>query len=370
MVPLKKLQQRVRKLLTTVLVRFTSLEEIFNHKLKKLHPVAPETIATPEVKQMPSFHFVAKDLWGDTYTTPDIYTVTLNGVLYCPTQHEVLLTKSRKIILESCLFASRAKESGEFYLEDLYRTEVEKILGYCSLFRNRRSWAHTLIHNIPRCYLLNQSEYANFEQIKLLYSGELTDNEKFFVPKLVPSNVVMTSVPRGRLYHIEKLIFPSFLSSAGSGYLPSQFIEKFRAEFLPQRPPRKDKRIFISRAKYATSSKRHIINEEELFNELQKVGFQRCMPEDMTILAQIELFYDAETVVGAHGAGLSNVLFSQNINVLELYPMKDKMRPFFYYLSKSLGHHHYCWYGNSTKFFDNFGVDVQSLLKLLFSFLH
>lgn len=365
-----KIQQLLNDVPSGLLVKFTTLNDLYGSNLKKLYPIAPETVATPDVMQLPPFRPVWEKIRGETYSTPEIYTALLENVLYWGAQQEILLSESRQVIAESCMHACLPNERFHLDYGDLRRVKTpEKISGYCSLFRNRRTWAHTLIHNIPRCYLLNQPEYAELGEIKLLCSGSISASEQFFIKKLVPPNVTITPVSKGQLYHIEKLIFPSFLSPPSSGYLPSDYLEKFRAEFLPKRPSKKNRRIYISRAKSAGTTKgRHILNEAELFEKLSHLGFEKCTPEDLSIAEQIELFYDAEIVVGAHGAALTNLLFSEKTKVLELYPMSKELRPFFYYLSKSLGHTHRFWYGNSSEFFANFTVNIPEVLELVNSF--
>lgn len=361
----------INQLLNRNLVRFITLEDLYGDNLKKQQFLEPEIIATPELKQLPSLRTeivpLGKELQTENYTTSDVYTTVVDKVLYCP-EFEVILTPNRKIISESCLFANLAtRQKPSLSWTKVFGIKVEKISGYCSVFRNRRRFAHTLIHNIPRCYLLNQSEYeySSINEIKLLCSERLTDVENFFIPKLIPSNVRITPVPYGRLYYIEKLIFCSFLCPPLAGYLPSQYLERFRAEFLPRRSSRKNRRIFISREK---AHVRHILNEEELFGRLSRFGFEKYFPEDMPVSEQIELFYDAQIVVGTHGAALSNIIFSDKITVLELNPT-NALTPFFYYLSKSLGHSHYFWFGNEAKFHINYRVNVQKVMEVLSSVL-
>lgn len=49
----------------------------------------------------------------------------------------------------------------------------------------------------------------------------------------------------------------------------------------------------------------------------------------MTIREQMDLFYDAEIVVGAHGAGLTNIIYSDKINVIEIFGTKFIWAPNF-----------------------------------------
>ena len=84
----------------------------------------------------------------------------------------------------------------------------------------------------------------------------------------------------------------------------------------------------------------------------------------MNIEEQIELFYDAEFVVAPHGAGLSNIMFSRGIKVLELFPTPQVL-PHYFYLSKSLGHEYKYWCGNKMFKDSNFRVNISEIMKLV-----
>ena len=78
----------------------------------------------------------------------------------------------------------------------------------------------------------------------------------------------------------------------------------------------KELRVFISRRK---RGKREITNDDAVFEVLQPLGFKRYDLERMSVSEQIKLFYNAECVVGPHGAGLVNIAFCrQGTKVIEI----------------------------------------------------
>jgi capsular polysaccharide biosynthesis protein len=152
-----------------------------------------------------------------------------------------------------------------------------------------------------------------------------------------------------------------------SAFIPSTYRQKIYDVFLPQRARVKNKIIFISRAE--SYNQRHVTNELELIKVLEKFGFQKYILEKMSLPEQTELFYDADAVVAPHGAGLSNIIFSENIKVIELFPYPFVI-PYFYYLAKSMGHTYQYWCGNyqykdAQGWNDNFFVDVPELQQIL-----
>lgn len=78
----------------------------------------------------------------------------------------------------------------------------------------------------------------------------------------------------------------------------------------------KELRVFISRRK---RGKREITNDDAVFEVLQPLGFKRYDLETMSVSEQVKLFYNAECVVGPHGAGLVNIAFCrQGTKVIEI----------------------------------------------------
>lgn len=67
------------------------------------------------------------------------------------------------------------------------------------------------------------------------------------------------------------------------------------------------RRIYISRAKAA---RRRIVNENEIVPIILKYGFEIVYLEEMSFREQVKLFSQSLAIVGLHGAGLSNILFS------------------------------------------------------------
>ena len=117
------------------------------------------------------------------------------------------------------------------------------------------------------------------------------------------------------VWRFEKLLVPD---SATTGTLchPMQLchpdlIGWWRSR-LPVRKPRR--KFYIPR-----TNKRVVQNETELVNLLD--GFEVFDPGRHSFEEQIEAFSEAEAVVGAHGAGLTNLLFApEGCRVLELFP--------------------------------------------------
>jgi hypothetical protein len=80
----------------------------------------------------------------------------------------------------------------------------------------------------------------------------------------------------------------------------------------------------------------------------------------------IKLFTNAKLIIGAHGAGISNIIFAPpNCTIIEVYP-EDWIRHVFMCISKQLGFNHYLLSSQNTR---NFKVDIDEILQLVFKIL-
>ena len=140
-----------------------------------------------------------------------------------------------------------------------------------------------------------------------------------------------------------------------------QFLKAVKDKNLPQDTP---KRLYISRAK---AKRRRIVNEDETLKIISKYGFTRVFLENISLSTQINLFKNAEIVIGPHGAGFTNLIFANNnLKIVELFhPSYDNNC--FFILASILEMKHYHLYG---KDYDSKGkidmtVDTDELEKML-----
>ena len=65
--------------------------------------------------------------------------------------------------------------------------------------------------------------------------------------------------------------------------------------------------------------RRRITNEDEVSAFMESRGIVPIDMEGMPIVNQIQLFKQARLIVGSHGAGLTNLIFSDRTEVVELF---------------------------------------------------
>jgi len=249
-----------------------------------------------------------------------------------------------------------------FYWRPRFLRQAVPVAGHAFAFRSAsNNYYHTLVDNLPRLLALHHPRLSAVP-IQLLVPSELQPFERFFLQRLLPPNVRVRVLEGGQLFRPETLVLPTFLSRQMSGYLPRGWLDFFLPRVLPDRPRKRHRRIYITRR--ASRVGRRILNEAELLSVLARHGVESHALESMSIEAQIELFYDAELVVAPHGAGLTNLLFAERADVIELHPA-PKIMPHYFFLSRALGHRYAYVCGDAPHRHSDFGVDVPQVSRLL-----
>lgn len=331
-------------------------------EVEKQYYTPPEIIPTPEVLEMPLWDRAASRK-SSTYTVPEGFVAILHDVLYYPPVG-VIMTDARQVVTESIRYGTEGVE--DLRMLKLRSRKVEPISGYCARLGVDSNYYHQLIDSLPQLAALNRPPFSDLEEIKLLGANS-TSVEKFLLTKIAPDNARIFTpkkeIPKeADLYRIEHFILLPHRTRRFSAYLPRELVAAFREKVLPNRPSTREHRIFISRE---NSPRRRVENREELMAALKKRGFIKVCPEELSPEEEIDLFYDAETVVAAHGSGLTNLLFAQEANVVEMF-QTSYVIPHFYYLCKSLGHRYAYWCGGEEgRYPDSSAVDVPAILEIL-----
>jgi hypothetical protein len=112
------------------------------------------------------------------------------------------------------------------------------------------------------------------------------------------------------------------------------------------------KRFFVERADGSGRS-RPLDGESNLFEHLQRLGFEKIAFENLTPLEQVAIMAQAEIMVSAHGAGFTNMLFANSdafvIELGTLQTARYRWKDFW-----PLAHASQCHYVN---FFADFNAD-------------
>ena len=165
---------------------------------------------------------------------------------------------------------------------------------------------------------------------------------------------------QGGPVEVERLVICSRRRERGR--VSARALERVRERVLaglPAAPSPGPRRIFITRA---DSRFRQVQNEHELLAGLAPLGFERVRLSDMPWPEQIRLFRDVEAVVAAHGAGMTNILFStRRPMVVELFGQKVSHMNYTVGLGTGCDHRVLCCAPDG----DDLRVDVAALRRLI-----
>ena len=191
------------------------------------------------------------------------------------------------------------------------------------------NYFHWLFDILPRIKIFSNNIPFNLSLQKIDF---------FYLPPLKPSQIdslkllgiSKKKIINSKIYkHIkaDKIIFIShpwytkgkFHDQSFS--IPSWIIKWIRLFFIKNKKQFKSsKKILIDRSE---SIFKHcqIINKKEVYSFLIKNGFKLCKIGEYNFVKQIFMFWNAQCIIGAHGAAFSNLIFCKpKTKIIELKP--------------------------------------------------
>jgi Capsular polysaccharide biosynthesis protein len=203
-----------------------------------------------------------------------------------------------------------------------------------------QAFFHWFVDYLPKIKAIEQydDEYNIYPELLIPHDppGWLIDSLRLLN---VPSDKINQRTESR--YHVDTLIIPSVprhtsLTAPSGDFARSPQALNWIADRLTDRvnQSQSDKeRILITRR---DADSRRIYNEDEIITLLSDYGFTPVNLSTMSLRDQIKLFESAEYVIAPHGAGLTNIIYANNINVLEIFG--DFVSPIYYQIAAGLGH--------------------------------
>jgi tetratricopeptide (TPR) repeat protein len=204
---------------------------------------------------------------------------------------------------------------------------------------------HWMVDILPRIKILEDNN-IDFNTI----DGFLINSTK---QRFQRETLEKMGIPRDKIIESDQvsylqassLIVPSYPASVG--WVVPSTIKFLRNLFLTDISPEiksYPKRIYISRnqARY-----RRLLNEPEILEYLNQLGFVSIELETLTVQEQADLFSQAEVIIAPHGAGLTNLVFCQRNTVVVELVSPHYIRPYYWLISQQLGLKHYSIQGEA-----------------------
>jgi len=201
------------------------------------------------------------------------------------------------------------------------------------------------------------------------YLGSSYDKK---LPNYMQEMLTKLKIPKTRLHYspLRSARMLSCFQFTNDVWISPIHLKFLRKSFLPEGDLKNyPKRIFISRE---DAPGRRLLNESAIFDMLKcDYGFEKVVLSDETFQKQINCFSQAELIVGAHGAGFSNITFAnKNCVLIELFS-KNHIGTHFLKMSEVLGIRYGYVIGDpiTSSSDSHFSVDVSKLKRLMGSFL-
>ncbi|MFB0873902.1 MULTISPECIES: DUF563 domain-containing protein [unclassified Sphingobium] len=126
------------------------------------------------------------------------------------------------------------------------------------------------------------------------------------------------------------------------------------------------RRIYVSRT---DARRRPMQNEAALQAAMAARGFTVCVLSELPLWEQVALFHHADVIIGPHGAGLANMVFTRpETRVVELIPIVAgayKLRFNYLRLSMLRGLRHHAWLETQFAGSDQWTTDIPSFLEFV-----
>jgi hypothetical protein len=193
------------------------------------------------------------------------------------------------------------------------------------LLGGTRNYFHWLIDTLPRL------EHYRADCGPLLVNGSLQSFQIQSLALLGLGDVNRILLEYPRAYKVQRLFYPRTMSAACMpplGFQPA-ILEWLRGRFRPFYSRGKAwRKLFVSRTGRPQAIDRRLLNEAELAAIAFECGFEVVRCEELSFEAQIMLFSEAAIIAGAHGAGLTNMVFApEETTIVEMIgPRYDRDR--------------------------------------------
>jgi len=315
----RQFTQMARKKLTIVLLRSLSFLKLFSaNPLVRYGVPLSEVTVPPMLRVVPTFADVASNL-----SKIDVNVVAHSPVIaakfersldtdlsvsffevsdgFCDA-HGCVVSKAGALVNSIPL---RQEEFLRNYKNYSRTRKVQRAHGtmLAGVYSFQRGYYHWLLEVLPKILLaqqlrlsidsvhIDQSLPFQVETVETLAGGNW---------QIIPadSNTIVTAP---HIYAVEGWDAFARTPAWVCGVLRDAFLDRAASNVACER-------IFVSRQ---DSSTRVMLNEDELFGALSKHGFRRVQVAQLGVREQANLFAQAEVVVSAHGAGMTNILFCE-----------------------------------------------------------
>ena len=294
---------------------------------------------------------------GESKKFPKAYLCFLKNARVV-NENGAVISYDDKVFADFTFELGKRIEDYEVFKSYIHKPQFRKECLATITSTGNTGYFHWIFESLPRLKLLEEV----IDKIDYLI---VPDNLKGF--RLETLNLLgfpeekLLKMKGGAHLQCERLFVPSI-----SRQVPMWACEFLRDSFIPDGIGEPHRLIYISRK---DALYRKIINEEEVGDYLQGIGFEIVQMSGLTFLEQVKICAEARIVVAAHGAGLSNTVFCKNAKILEFFS-PSYINASFRILANQVGNEYYYLQGvdapgNSPPAWRDYTVDTKACEKTL-----
>tara|TARA_Y100001970_G_C14141973_1_gene807647 strand:- start:304 stop:1404 length:1101 start_codon:yes stop_codon:yes gene_type:complete len=259
----------------------------------------------------------------------------LNGRVYTDHVENVAIINENKI-LDKISYQQQQGNLNKSYTNVVLKKGTPRIkknikgrvLSLAQGASGHSNYSHWLFDILPKIKLY--SELYNINDLNYIYLNNLKNFQKISFQVLGLENIKILDSNKYRHIQAEELIcleHPSYYK----GYileqaknLPSWIVNWLREVYISHASKFNcNDKVFIDRTA-SQSTHCQFQNENEITTYLNQKGFTKYKLESLSFFQQIYLFNNAKVIIGAHGAGFTNLTFSnEGAKVIEIRPKNN-----------------------------------------------
>lgn len=315
----KRLSKKIKPYLTLVLrkiplshqilgipKRRISISETLDYFLNQNNQIAfYHRLGSEEIKLQPAVYLnsYSSNCINASYLNEE-FIISLPKGKYCSIHQSVITKEGFQLAIASNNSQVSQREHPIFHKLILPRIRKYKGVGVVLTTPNDYNYYHCLFQIAPKIWFLKNNGYEANDLTFFLLEVSNLNFQKEIVAILGIDTAKIINLERHKYIEMEQMVItPTFTR-------PEPWIcLKLRQEFLFNDDNNNfSKKIFISRNK---AKFRRLLQEKELVLLLKKFGFSVINTENFSIKEQALIFNKARIIIGAHGAGLSNLVFCE-----------------------------------------------------------
>jgi capsular polysaccharide biosynthesis protein len=264
---------------------------------------------------------------------PDVFVHFAKAINVTP--HGIIF-KRFHIFKQFLIWPSHEKEFNLFYLIRNYISRKKLALNatekYIICFDYwSMGYFHWMCDFLPK--LIVAEDYLADYTLVLPYNHKysyITDSLRIF------KNLKFVRFSDDQYVSCLEALIPDKVSPSGDNN--PMIMQKLKKSFLSFYnskidPDLVDQNIYVSRSK---AKGRFVINEKEVIETVESMGFKTIRFEEYSLEDQIKLAVNCKNLIGLHGANLTNLMFmNPNSNILELRNEGDVENNYYYSLAST-----------------------------------